>query len=631
MGKYPIYYYRKTISDGTNSEKITIEGFNIKNGVKISFVGAKGNETLESNSRSISLPAYAKSGPISVTVNSIESLNNKNDNGAKGDYSGSDYENYYNRQPNGQNNNILTDDVELAIWDINSKAAIAETGELSEVVMHVNPTNGMLGFAFAHSQDLASYPNGNTSSYQTWITDWTAVNQIGFVYDKNGNMFGTNGGTDTYTPAGKAGRLGLISSHWGIIATESQSSDDYSGYTKYRRLRLEYLGLSRNGVYASNVNRFAKGDCTQLATTTSGNYTNLYMMYYDNTLGELKFKAGAYNNTWTYGNNTNRPRYDVDLEDKGFEQATFAFGDFADDAWQDQCVNENTKVFTSKYEPNYVTTSIVANQSGANDDSSVRPGIYYSISVVPGKNTVSNGKVTTTDVVVAVWYDDKNKSLWYSYLKNPLTYAGKRTNTGLRDTNGISTEWATPIAILDGHAGGYCAIKADDKGGIHIAAYSRNDAGSLYYAYLDNYGSEPTVVPVDTYGSTGQYITMEVAYDGEGKYIPYIGYYMNSMSYPKYAYLVDTTSGIKAGVSDDNTYTGAWETILLPTESSIVLDDINIGIFKKDDGTLKAIPTQAENAGEKNGIAGGNGTSNPIFAYGIAQTGSGYIETAQLK
>ena len=153
----------------------------------------------------------------------------------------------------------------------------------------------------------------------------------------------------------------------------------------------------------------------------------------------------------------------------------------------------------------------------------------------------------------------------------------------------------------------------------------------MYYAYLADHTSEPTVVPVDTYGSTGQYITMEVAYAGNEKYIPYIGYYMNSMSYPKYAYLVDTTSGIKAGVSDDNTYTGAWETILLPTESSIVLDDINIGIFKNDDGTLKAIPKQTENAGAKNGIAGGNGTSNPIFAYGTAQTGSGYIETAQLK
>ena len=46
---------------------------------------------------------------------------------------------------------------------------------------------------------------------------------------------------------------------------------------------------------------------------------------------------------------------------------------------------------------------------------------------------------------------------------------------------------------------------------------------------------------------------------------------------------------------------------------------------------IKSIPKQTESVGVKNGIAGGNETPNPIFAYGISQTGSGYIETAQLK
>ena len=78
-------------------------------------------------------------------------------------------------------------------------------------------------------------------------------------------------------------------------------------------------------------------------------------------------------------------------------------------------------------------------------------------------------------------------------------------------------------------------------------------------------------------------------------------------------------------------FTGAWESILLPTISTIVVDDINIGVFKKADGTLEVIPKQTESVGIKTGIAGGNDTANPIFAYGISQTGSGYIETAQLK
>lgn len=625
LGKYPVYYYRKTTSGGENAEKIILKGFNISGGT-VTFNGDATEEIDDSNA--ISIPKTAKSGEISIAVNGVSSLNNKN----------ADVE--YNLQPNGQNNNILTDNVELAIWEINSKAAISKTGELSEVVMHVNPANGMLGFAFAHSQDLASYPNGITSSYQTWMTDWTGVNQIGFIYDQKGNMFGTNGGTDTYTPDRKTGRFGLISSFWGTIATDSASNDKFSGYTKYRRLRLEYLGYwGNNTSYASNVNRFAKGDCSQFATTNDENNTNLYMLYYDNTLGELKFRAGSYNTTWTYGERKN-----VNLEGSGFSKADFSFGDFADDAYNEKCSSQND------YNPTYAHTSVVSKvTSGANGNSNAKPGTYYSIAAVKGAASDNSG--SKVDVVSVVWYDETNKSLWYSYIENPLKNAGKRNENGA-----VSTEWATPVPLLTGNAGESCAIAADTDGHIHIAAYSRSNAGSLYYIYLDEYNStfdsSKNLVKVDSYGSTGQYITMEVAKDSDGKNIPYIGYWMNSMSYPKYTYLVDTSSSQegsdyypKAGVDDSNLYTGAWESIMLPTSSAVLRDDINIGLYRyladeagengekgHKKGEIKVIPKQQnENAGTVNGIAGGNGTSNPVLAYGIAETGAGYIETAQLK
>ncbi|MCI7115183.1 MAG: hypothetical protein MR932_04335, partial [Treponema porcinum] len=628
LGKYPVYYYRKTTSGGTNAEKIILKGFNISGGT-VTFNGAA-TGTID-GSNAISIPGTAKSGEISIAVKEVSSLNNKN----------ADVE--YNLQPNGQNNNILTDNVELAIWEINSKAAISKTGELSEVVMHVNPANGMLGFAFAHSQDLASYPNGTNSSYQTWMTDWTGVNQIGFIYDQKGNMFGTNGGTDTYTPGRKAGRFGLISSLWETIATDSASSDKLSGYTKYRRLRLEYLGYwGNNTSYASNVNRFAKGDCSQFATTNDENNTNLYMLYYDNTLGELKFKAGSYNLNTSVNWDTNIGTFDNNGVGSGkfWERHTFSFGDFADDAYNATCKNNKD------YNPTYAHTSVISNvTSGANGNSNAKPGTYYSIAAI--KDGASDDSGSKVDVVSVVWYDETNKSLWYSYIENPLKNAGKR------DANGaVSTEWAKPVPLLKGNAGESCAIATDEDGHIHIAAYSRSNAGSLYYIYLDEYNSafDPSknLVKVDSYGSTGQYITMEVAKDSNGKNIPYIGYWMNSMSYPKYTYLVDTASSVegegyypKAGVDDSNLYTGAWESIMLPTSSAVLRDDINIGLYRyladeggengHKKGEIREIPTQSERAGDENGIAGGNGTSNPVLAYGITETGSGYIETAQLK
>lgn len=612
LGKYPVYYYRQTTTGSVNSEKFIVKGFNLSGGT-VTFAGGSSASDKLGSDYSITIPDGAKSGKISISVNEVENLNNKNNNKVE-----------YNLQPNGQNNNTLYDDIELAIWEFNSKAAIAESGELSEVVMHVNPANGMLGFAFAHSQDLASYPDGTNNSYQTWITDWTGVNQIGFTYDSKGTMFGTNGGTDTYTPNMKAGRFGLISSKWGIISDKSESDDKFSGYTKYRRLRLEYLGLGKNGTYASNVYRFAKGDCSQFATVVPSdntNLTNLYMMYYDNTLGELKFKAGQYDTTWSYGSSW----FDkVNLEDSGFSKASFSFDDFADDAYNESCRGD-----LNAYNPNYTTTSIVSTvTSGANGKPKAKPGAYYSIAALPSSED-------EPEVVVAVWYDAINKNLWYSYIENPLANAGNRDSSGA-----VSTEWASPVPILEGTAGESCAIAVDEDRHIHIAAYSRKNAGSLYYAYLDSYSSDFDLVKVDSYGSTGQYITMEVAKDSNGNNIPYIGYWMNSMSYPKYAYLVNTdiSEGPKPGVDDKNLFTGAWESIMIPTSSDILRDDINIGLYRykeEEDGHLKGeireIPRQTETAGKKFGVAGGNGTKNPVFAYGISETGSGYIETAQLK
>ena len=677
LGKYPVYYYSKTTSDSqsTNAEKIIMLGFNIKGGTvnftnevsqsSTSQARVAASSTVAGSTQSattvagpnisatlgddcsFTLPENAKSGEIFVSVNNVSSLNNLNNNDAKGSYLGEakdkNFGYCYNRQPNGQNNDLLTDNVELAIWELNSKAAVTQSGELSEVVMHVNPKNGMLGFAFAHSQDLASYPNGTNTSYQTWMADYTGVNQIGFIFDQNGNMFGTNGGTDTYTPNQKAGRFGLISSFWGVVTDKNDNTDIHSGYSNYHRLRLEYLGYAKNGTYASYTNRFAKGDTSQFATTVSGNSTNLYMMYYDNVLSELKFKAGQYTNPQNISwNNENSKLWN----NNGNGKLQFSFGDFADDAY-------NNKGDGTNYNPNYQTISVLANQTnGAHGNQNAKPGIYYSIAAVPqavdGTSSGSTSGSTGTsgagkkDVVVAVWYDDTNKTLWYSYMADPLAKAGNRNSN-----DAVSTEWSTPVAILNGHAGGYCAIAVDDDNHIHIAAYSRKDAGSLYYAYLESYDAanfdEATnLVAVDAYGSSGQYITMEFAKNSAGKTVPYIGYWMNSMTYPKYAYLVNginSLSDLKPGVDNDNMFTGAWETILLPTSSSIVLDDINIGLYKYQQdknghkkGELREIPKLTdESATQSQGKAGGNGTSNPIIAYGISNLGFGYIETAQLK
>ena len=109
---------------------------------------------------------------------------------------------------------------------------------------------------------------------------------------------------------------------------------------------------------------------------------------------------------------------------------------------------------------------------------------------------------------------------------------------------------------------------------------------------------------------------------------------MTSLQYPKYAYLVDVNSAVenssdwipKPGTDSENMYTGAWESVILPTENKFLLDDICIGVFRNSNGMLQNIPVKTGTD-----ICGGNGTSNPVIGYGINYAGQGYIETAQLK
>ena len=106
------------------------------------------------------------SGKIEISVNSIKNLNNINNKNAKGSYEDvasdslyDNYKNYYNRQPNNVNNDLLEDDVELAIWGINSQSAVSPEGFVSEATMHINPSDGQLGFSFS-SGNYGYYPYG---------------------------------------------------------------------------------------------------------------------------------------------------------------------------------------------------------------------------------------------------------------------------------------------------------------------------------------------------------------------------------------------------------------------------------------------------------------------------------------
>lgn len=652
-GKYPVYYYTKDSTGSASSETVGVEGFNLTGGtVTLERTGSTletpltttASLTAGSDGLEFEIPADAKTGKLSVTVNELVTLNNVNATDSKGSFEDltdasslyDNYKHYYNRCPNNVNNDLLNDDVEVAIWGINAQSGKSDSGEISEVSMHVNPQNGQLGFAFAYG-NYGSYPFGTnhsgtsqTYSYQRWCKDYTPVNTIRFIYDKAGHMFGLHAGTDTNQC--KAARFRLVSSIWGQSYVSGDDNDNNCAYSAQYALRLEYMGQYNPDLYPKD-NKYVFTNGTrfnyhpQLASSipaSDSTKTNLYLMYYDAMTNELRFRAGQ------MSNNT---EFTKPSEKETFKQQTAnSFGDFYDDAYEDGDKKGDT---SQKYLTNYNHVAVVASTATS---SNFNPGTEYSIAVV--KDVTVEGK--TVDVVVAVWHDSRRSTLWYSYIIDPLSEAGRHSETDPTPTH-ICTHWKSPIPILNGNSGGHCAIEVDDDNHVHIAAYSKSNTGSLIYTYLDNYDSDfdadKNSCVVDSYGTTGQNITIDFAKNDDGFTIPYIGYYMASLQYPKYAYLVDTESSgangdtwaPKDGSDDDNMYTGAWESITLPTTSEYILDDFYIGVYRDSNGHLANIPAIEESLGNQNGVCGGNGSANPIIGYGVKYDGKGYVETSQLK
>lgn len=164
VGNYPVRV----------DETVTVYGWNLNyttrsvklNGTTVSgtLVSANTNDDVEQGTYGIKVPITSsmKSGSLEVSVNGITAINNINNNDAKGTYAGAiadkdatgkEYAHGYNRRPNGINNNVLTDDIALDVWDF-KVAAQPEGSSAKYVHMKVGPyipgdaNNARIGFSF---------------------------------------------------------------------------------------------------------------------------------------------------------------------------------------------------------------------------------------------------------------------------------------------------------------------------------------------------------------------------------------------------------------------------------------------------------------------------------------------------
>ena len=627
LGRYPIYVYKNSgasaVADGA-TETVTINGFNLKN-AKFGDISL-GNST---NSSGTLLSNQIDPATLFVlTVNGVNTLNNSNNNNAKGSYASSyasdgdipadkkfnEYKNYINRQPNGKNNNNLTDDIYFDVWQINNMAAAPMSGAADDPQMKINPKTGQIGFVFSNGSSAFTMPS-STESWRYWAYDYDRVCYLAMAYQPgdSGKVWMTGVGQDTSNGNGDV--FFMESTNWRNTPNwGNHGYDDIKNQNGYfLRLESTHIGSSTTNIMQDRI------QSPSLATSKTG----LFLVYYDAFYNEIKYRAGKFSALPTG-------------KTKGSE---CSFGFFQDLGGHDDQpttrINDNDQI---------VATSTIAARL---------PGKYVSVAAVDGTDG-------GTDVAVMVWQDGSKTR--YSYTTSDPYDASRKKNkdttTGTVTING----WSDPIDVFAESSakvkvsGEYCKIAVVGKS-VHIAAY---DVGKsdLYYAYLPTYDCEKSaikVAKVDSYQNCGDYVTLDAALDANGNPAPQIGYYSMASGRPKYARWnpnaagnITTLSNID-GCDAKDSYTGNWEVTNIPTISGArttnteagVKQNINVGVWKDANGKIKASTTgtsfcigsatggtaglQANNYGD----VYGNGSKNAVLGYTYGSNSAAYIETAQ--
>ncbi len=570
-GHWPVYE-----RDGTD-EKFVVNGFNFD----------KGNGALVDQSMTESGWLVVERGE---TNKEVQSLNNINNNDAK--LSGTDYDNAYNRQPNGKNNNRLTDDVYVDVWQLAPSAASLGDQEIDTPIMKIKPGDaGLIGFAFKYGKaDNHFAMPGKETSYERRHKGQDTKNSLSMAFDANGNSFATIADADSSD--NYADFFTFHSSLWpnpgdGVINNAARAA------------QLEMTGQKGKKGETSPQTLYT-GETTKHQSpciATAG--SNVYLAYYDAFNKEIRFRSSL-----------SKP---FKVKDNGDRDGDT--GNFVDLGKAKERVDNHT------YAVSVANCQIVAEE---NSSGSPQGGSYVSIAAISGASSkVIPSTTTNDDVVVMVWYDSQANAMWYSYNDTP---SASRVGTGQT----VGAGWKTPVKLFGNKANGYyCKVAVDAKKGVHIAAQD-SSSGSLWYAYLANYADAwdqnktVTVCRVDT-ESVGKNIDLDVALaSAGGDPVPYISYYAYADKLPKFARLCK--AGVLGdGVDAEGKYTETWDVGFVPTTSSVPQDNINVGVWKNA-GVINNSTATASDANH----CYGNGTKNAVLGYKRVDAGRGYVETAQL-
>lgn len=557
------------------------------------------------------------SGALSITVQNIPVLNNINDNDVHGNAAAdtANYAGYYNRRPNGQNNNTLTDDLALDVW--NFKQPITPVGAAANYVhMKVAPADaattvaGRIGFSFRNGAGVWNMPGYMYGESTLYSHTKIGENYQGFTYNtftwnKNGKPYGAALCSDTSGNDTQSANFQFFSEGFGM--NYDHLNFNYKNCKNARRIEN-----TKNSAGTYDERRVMS---PAMATYYADNKTYIYMAYWDHLENRIIYRVGS------VGSSAN----DIGL---GLRDLA-GFTDYVSGSGED-----DSKIGSSTY-PNRNSTDSTYKGDTRDGEKSA----YHYVNVLEAFSGVTDAHVAigalSDGSAVIAWYDDvscklKMAKITKSQMLN--TTSGSRLN-----------EITVSSTNITSNGGAYVSMAVDSSDGIHLA-YMSNSGANLYYCYVSSNFNTKNEVLVDVNDDVGDNCTIDVARsDSSSPWIPTISYKSNvatrtKIAYPVFASSAGTSARPEAGADASGYYTGKWAICTLPSTNKSISDAISVGYNKNwSDGTWEDFAgsetdtykyTPAKYTICDSAVVYGNGTSNPVVGYAVA---TGAIEMAQKK
>lgn len=654
IGKYPVRV----------GETVTVYGWNLNgspsvtlNGVSVTgtSVSANSNENVKQGTHGINMTvtnSYS-SGALEVTVNGVSALNNKNKDNAKGAYAGDisdkdatgkEYAHGYNRQPNGINNNVLTDDIALDVWDF-KVAAQPEGSSAKYVHMKVGPylpgdaNNARIGFSFKNgigyynmagnacdvsgevvklriSTSFTTYTHiylwNDSTEFTTWpgllISGWDkedgyyvyTVNASSLKYKMNNNGSGGSDKTEI-TSSGVWTYDGSSFTRTGSITTNDSAPTVFS----HTRMGSNFGGFTSNTfTFDSKGQTYGVAMCPD-TSGKAGMAANL--QFFSRTTGSNSTSSSEDLN-FNYLNVNNARRienicyYKDDVLKTDEERiqvpsmASYVSGEtsYVYLAYYDHGLDQvkfrigsigstANDIGLGLQDLNKLTTGL----GGSKDDGKI--GKACSVFDSTSSSYKGDKGNAYKNVRVISSGNEASADVAVASLNNGTAvvayYTGKELKIQYAPFSSIDNNEAADATwttkSVSTKGGKNVAMVADAEGGLHFA-YSSNSGADLYYTYMSSLTATPVTMLVDSYDNVGSYCTIDVGRTSESsQWIPYITYKRDASEVAlKMAYPIVNVSTEKPGASSAGFFTGNWDICTIPSANNSTNDLVNVGLCK---------------------------------------------------